>query len=86
MLDGADYIGVGPIFRSSTKPRDWEKVAGLEYARQVSAEIKLPAVGNRRHQRGQCRPSVGYRHSHYRGYCGDHRLRRCRIRREKIEG
>ena len=42
MLDGADYIGVGPIFRSPTKPRDF--VAGLEYARDVAANIHIPAV------------------------------------------
>ena len=42
VLDGADYIGVGPIFPSSTKPRDF--VAGLAYARQVAAEIKIPAI------------------------------------------
>lgn len=41
--EGADYIGVGPIFRSPTKPRDF--VAGLDYARQVAGEIPLPAVG-----------------------------------------
>jgi thiamine-phosphate pyrophosphorylase len=41
--DGADYLGVGPIFRSPTKPRDF--VAGLDYARQVASEIPLPAVG-----------------------------------------
>jgi thiamine-phosphate pyrophosphorylase len=43
MIDGADYIGVGPIFRSPTKPREF--VAGLEYARQVASEIPIPAVG-----------------------------------------
>jgi len=43
MLDGADYIGVGPIFKSSTKPRDF--VAGPEFARQVAKEIKIPALG-----------------------------------------
>ena len=37
VLDGADYIGAGPIFGSSTKPRDF--IAGLDYARQVAAEI-----------------------------------------------
>jgi thiamine-phosphate pyrophosphorylase len=42
MLDGADYIGVGPVFRSATKPRDF--VAGLDYARQVATEIRIPAV------------------------------------------
>ena len=42
VLDGADYIGVGPIFKSATKPRDF--VAGLEYARQVASQITIPAV------------------------------------------
>jgi thiamine-phosphate pyrophosphorylase len=41
--DGADYIGVGPIFKSGTKPRDF--VAGLEYAQAVAREIPhVPAV------------------------------------------
>ncbi len=42
VLDGADYLGVGPFFRSPTKPRDF--TAGPAYARQVAAEIRLPAV------------------------------------------
>ncbi len=42
VLDGADYIGAGPVFRSSTKPRDI--LPGLEYARQVAREIHIPAV------------------------------------------
>jgi thiamine-phosphate pyrophosphorylase len=44
ILDGADYIGVGPIFRSSTKLRDF--LPGLDYARQVATELgdKIPAV------------------------------------------
>jgi len=41
-LNGADYIGVGPIFRSSTKPRSF--VAGVEFAHQVVAEIPVPAI------------------------------------------
>ena len=41
-LDGADYIGVGPVFRSPTKPREF--VAGLEFARMAAAEIPIPAV------------------------------------------
>ena len=40
--DGADYIGIGPMFPSATKPRDF--VAGLGYAREVAAAIQLPAV------------------------------------------
>jgi thiamine-phosphate pyrophosphorylase len=42
VADGADYIGVGPIYRSPTKPRDF--TAGLDYARQVVGEINIPAV------------------------------------------
>jgi thiamine-phosphate pyrophosphorylase len=34
ILDGADYIGVGPIYKSPTKPRDF--VVGLEYAATVA--------------------------------------------------
>ncbi len=42
VLDSADYIGVGPFFKSSTKPRDF--VAGPEYARQVVQQIKITRV------------------------------------------
>jgi thiamine-phosphate pyrophosphorylase len=42
VLDGADYIGVGPVFRSETKKR--EILPGLEFARQIAKEIKIPAV------------------------------------------
>ncbi len=42
-LDGADYIGVGPIFPSATKPRDI--LPGPAYAARVAIEIPLPAVG-----------------------------------------
>lgn len=42
VLDGADYLGAGPVFPSATKPRDF--VAGLEYARDVAAQIPLPAL------------------------------------------
>jgi thiamine-phosphate pyrophosphorylase len=41
-LDGADYIGVGPIIRSATKPRDI--LPGIDYAREVFKEIQIPAV------------------------------------------
>jgi thiamine-phosphate pyrophosphorylase len=40
VADGADYIGVGPIFKSSTKPRDF--VAGLEYAAAAAREVAIP--------------------------------------------
>ena len=42
VLDGADYIGVGPIFKSPTKPR--EILPGPNFARQIAHEIKIPAV------------------------------------------
>jgi thiamine-phosphate pyrophosphorylase len=41
VLDGADYIGVGPVFPSATK--SFGTCAGLEFVRQVAAEITLPA-------------------------------------------
>lgn len=41
--DGADYLGVGPFFRSPTKPRDF--LAGPAYARQVADALPhVPAV------------------------------------------
>jgi len=41
-LDGADYIGVGPIYRSSTKSRDI--LPGLPYAREAAAAVSIPTV------------------------------------------
>lgn len=41
VLDGADYIGVGPMFPSATKP--FSHFPGLELLRAVQAEIRLPA-------------------------------------------
>lgn len=45
VLDGANYLGAGPTFPSQTK--DFEAFAGLDYLRQVAAEIRLPtfAIG-----------------------------------------
>ncbi|MGH7214234.1 MAG: thiamine phosphate synthase [Tepidisphaeraceae bacterium] len=41
--DGADYLGVGPVFPSPTKPRDF--LPGLDFARQVArANLPVPAV------------------------------------------
>jgi thiamine-phosphate pyrophosphorylase len=39
--DGADYIGCGPTFPSSTK--QFDQFAGLEFLKQVAAEIEIPA-------------------------------------------
>jgi thiamine-phosphate pyrophosphorylase len=41
VLDGADYIGVGPVCSSRTKA--FGRLAGLDFVRQVAAEITLPA-------------------------------------------
>ena len=41
VLDGANYIGVGPVFASTTK--QFESHVGLELVRRVAAEIQLPA-------------------------------------------
>lgn len=41
VLDGADYLGVGPVFSSRTK--SFEEFAGLEYVRSVAREVSLPA-------------------------------------------
>jgi thiamine-phosphate pyrophosphorylase len=40
VLDGASYIGVGPVFNSGTKTFD--QLAGLDFVRKVAAEIQLP--------------------------------------------
>ncbi|MCL4107110.1 UNVERIFIED_CONTAM: hypothetical protein GTU68_039102 [Idotea baltica] len=39
--DGADYIGVGPVFQSTTK--DFAEFAGLEFVKQVATEVQIPA-------------------------------------------
>ncbi len=41
VLDGANYIGVGPTFLSNTK--QFDSFTGLELLREVNAEIQLPA-------------------------------------------
>ena len=42
LRDGADYIGVGPMFPTTTKQRDF--IAGPKYAREVARRIALPGV------------------------------------------
>jgi thiamine-phosphate pyrophosphorylase len=42
-IDGADYIGFGPIFATTTKS-DPDAVVGLEGLRQVRARVRLPIV------------------------------------------
>lgn len=41
VLDGASYLGCGPAFPSKTK--QFERFPGLDFLRQVAAEISLPA-------------------------------------------
>jgi len=41
-MEGADYIGVGPIFKTPTKP-DYPEV-GLDLIRKVSSSIGIPFV------------------------------------------
>ena len=41
VADGADYIGVGPVFPSKTK--SFGEYPGLAYVRQVAQEISIPA-------------------------------------------
>lgn len=45
VLEGANYLGAGPTFASTTK--QFNKFPGLEFLRQVSAQISLPtfAIG-----------------------------------------
>lgn len=45
VLDGADYIGIGPTFPSGTK--SFDLFPGLEFVREVAGEIGLPvyAIG-----------------------------------------
>ena len=47
MDDGADYLGVGPVFPSRTKTFSESELAGLDFVRQVAEAITLPwfAIG-----------------------------------------
>jgi thiamine-phosphate pyrophosphorylase len=40
-LDGASYLGIGPVFPSQTK--QFHEFAGLDFVREVSREVSLPA-------------------------------------------
>jgi thiamine-phosphate pyrophosphorylase len=41
VLDGANYLGLGPTFPSGTK--EFERFPGLDFLRRAAAEITLPA-------------------------------------------
>ena len=53
VLDGADYIGVGPIFRSDTKPRDF--LPGPAYARAGGRDDFDSGRRDCGNYRGECR-------------------------------
>lgn len=40
--EGADYIGVGPVFSSTTKSFQDDQLVGLDLVRQVAEEISIP--------------------------------------------
>ncbi len=40
--EGADYIGVGPVFKTPTKPG--YRPAGLDFVRQAAQQIRIPFV------------------------------------------
>lgn len=42
VIDGADYVGCGPVFTSSTKPKDY--LVGLDYAAAATKTLPIPAV------------------------------------------
>jgi thiamine-phosphate pyrophosphorylase len=42
LLDGADYVGVGPVFPSKTKPRDI--LPGLAFAHTAASAVPIPCV------------------------------------------
>ena len=41
VLDGANYLGVGPVFPSRTK--SFQQFPGLPFLQQVACEVRLPA-------------------------------------------
>jgi thiamine-phosphate pyrophosphorylase len=47
MMEGANYIGAGPVFNSETKIFDAGKLLGVEQLKEIVAEIKIPtfAIG-----------------------------------------
>ena len=42
VIEGADYIGVGPVFSTPTKPH--AVAAGLRFVRQAALKVRLPWV------------------------------------------
>ena len=42
VLDGADYVGCGPVYPSATKPRDI--TPGLSYLREAAKGVRIPTV------------------------------------------
>ena len=83
VLDGANYLGVGPTFPSGTK--QFDHFPGLELLRAVAAEIRLPAFaigGIRRENLDQVKSRI----QACRGQRGDPRSRRSGPGRERNRG
>jgi len=43
VIDGADYIGIGPVFKTGTK-KDAAEPVGLNYLKYAAENIKIPFV------------------------------------------
>ena len=76
MLDGANYIGVGPTFPSPTK--QFELSQALALVRQVAAEIRLPAFAIGGITSRQRRRRAGGRRFAHRRQLGSRRRRTSR--------
>ncbi len=73
VLDGADYLGVGPCFPSKTKT--FENFAGLDFVREVAEEISLPwfAIGGIHEENvGQLQEQGASRIAVSHAICGQH--------------
>ncbi len=80
--DGADYVGVGPVFPSPTKPRDI--LPGLAYCQRSRRGRPLADGRDRRHHARKRRGCLGYRRDERRGdFKCDGRAGPCR-RSERI--
>ena len=71
VLDGANYIGCGPVFPSATK--HFAHFPGLEFLHQVAAEISLPAfaIGGITPQNAPQVLATGFRRVALRGAADD---------------
>ena len=76
VLDGADYLGVGPVF--PTKTKSFEDYAGLDFVKEIAKEITLPwfAIGGiSKTNLDQIRSAGGRRVAVSSAICGTQRVR-----------